>query len=302
MEGIQHVLVTGANGFIGKKLVQRLEKETNLKVYTFIRSRDGDITKERSLDSFLDYGISHVFHLAAVANVLKCWEETSSVMNVNLMGTQRVLEFCRKTKASITFTSSYLYGNPSIFPVSEKADLAPNNPYAVSKKLGEDLCQYYKELFDINYCTLRLFNIYGPEQTTDFVIPVIIEQVIEKQGTGMPVEVRMLKPKRDYVYLDDITDAFFKSMVYLSKGKAVETTFNIASGKSYSVKDVFIIIKELMGADIDIYSKNISRTNVIMDSQADISLANNQLGWYPKTSFKSGIRSMLEAYNVKNLI
>ena len=294
----KNILITGANGFIGQRLVERLRQKGNFVIFEYHHNKDGDIAKEGSLNKYRDKNIHHVFHLAAIANVSKCWSETSEVMRVNIMGTQQILEFCRHTNAHITFASTYLYGNPTIFPISEVADLQPNNPYAVSKKIGEDLFKYYSEMFEVKSCILRLFNIYGIGQKSDFLIPLILEQLIKNQKTGDPIIVRTIKPKRDYVYLDDLVEAFYQSICFLDQEEVKENVFNIASGVSYSVKDIFEIARNIMRVDLGIISKNIERPNTIFDTKADISRAKEILGWKPKISLQQGIEKILiEGYN-----
>lgn len=284
---MKHILVTGSNGFIGSSLTRHLSQlgyricEHNLS--------DGDISNESSLKFCEDLHIDHVFHLAARTFVPDSWEYPQEFIRSNVLGTGQVLELCRKTGASLTYISAYLYGNPDSLPITENTPVKPNNPYALSKVLAEQQCAFYAKQYKVRSCIIRPFNIYGIGQDSNFLIPHIIHQVLHEKE----ICVKDLEPKRDYVYLDDLAEALAKTVQY----KKEFGVFNISSGESHSVKDIIDVIQKLVGTDKKIQSEKQIRKNEIMDTRADNSLAKKELQWEPFHSFEEGMKKCLDFYS-----
>src|SRR5580704_4536876 len=159
------ILVTGADGFIGSRLVSAL-RALGYVVLSHSR-RQGDIK-----DCHLSFeGVGHVFHLAARTFVPDSWAAPLSFYEANLLGTVNVLEFCRAQAASVTLMSSYVYGPPARLPISEDDPLRAFNPYSHTKILAEQTGLYYQRQFGVPVTIVRPFNIYGPRQDRRFLIP-----------------------------------------------------------------------------------------------------------------------------------
>lgn len=280
------VLVTGSAGFIGKVLVWTLESH-GFTVFPFDLEQ-GDIATDGSLAPFVDEGIGHVFHLAGKTFVPESWVNPSGFYQVNVMGTMNVLEFCRKTGARLTFMSSYLYGEPDYLPIDEAHPLKSYNPYSQSKLMADDSCRFYAKHFGVGVTILRPFNAYGPGQPGMFLIPEIIQKVLDPEVSV--VEVMDLKPRRDFVFVDDLVEALLFSRE-MDPG-----IFNIGSGYSKSVEEIILQVMEESGIHKEYRSKGESRPNEIFDLYADIRQAAMKLGWAPRTSFESGIRQCIQAY------
>lgn len=275
------ILLTGSTGFVGKNLLPKL---INLG-YDVIQlsSKDGDIAKEETWINLPQTEI--VIHLASKTSVPESWTKSYDYINCNLMGTVNALNYCKQHNSKLIFISSYLYGNPDQLPINENALLKPTNPYALSKLLCEQACEYYSKSENIETVILRPFNIFGPGQSDNYLIQFIISQL----QTSNIIKVKDLIPKRDYIYIDDFTDAIVKSLTLNSNFNI----FNIGSGQSYSVKEVIDIIQKLLNTDASVESENERRKNEIMDTIADISMANKILNWSPKISFIEGIQNIL---------
>lgn len=275
------ILLTGSTGFVGKNLLPKL---INLG-YDVIQlsSKDGDIAKEETWINLPQTEI--VIHLASKTSVPESWTKSYDYINCNLMGTVNALNYCKQHNSKLIFISSYLYGNPDQLPINENALLKPTNPYALSKLLSEQACEYYSKSENIKTVILRPFNIFGPGQSDNYLIQFIISQL----ETSNIIKVKDLIPKRDYIYIDDFTDAILKSLTLNSNFNI----FNIGSGQSYSVKEVIDIIQKLLKTDASVESENERRKNEIMDTIADISMANQILNWSPKISFIEGIQNIL---------
>lgn len=285
----ENILVTGSKGFIGKKLISKLKNTYN--IFEFSYSLGDDILDEKKFEKFLDEKIDIVFHLAGKTFVPGSWNNPNAFYETNVMGTQKVLDFCSKAKAKIVYLSSYCYGEPEYLPIDEKHPVKLQNPYAHSKYLAESLCEFYSKEMGVKSILLRLFNVYGESQKEDFLIPRIIKQA--KQNNM--VTVQDLRPKRDYVYIDDVIDACIKCIEFDNFKDNVEV-FNIGSGESYSVEEVIKMIQNFTGNNFKYESTNQFRHNEIMNTIADISKAEQKLYWKPKISFEQGLENVIRAY------
>lgn len=286
------VLITGSNGFIGRALKERLFKE-GYEVLEMNSSQD--INLPESFLSFECEKIDHVFHLAGKTFVPDSWLDPASFYRVNVNGTVNVLDFCRRNGIPLTYVSAYLYGQPQRLPISEDHPAKPNNPYAHSKFLAEKVCEFYSSEFGLSVVILRPFNVYGPGQGEFFLIPLIIKQALE----GNEIRLKELTSRRDWIYIDDLVDAVALSMKQSSGLKV----YNIGSGRSLSVKEVIETVQKIIGSAKPVVSENVQRKNEIEDTVADITHAEEELNWHPKTLFEEGIKKTIEAYRgeVRNI-
>lgn len=278
------ILVSGASGFVGRALVSRLQSQ-GWEVIP-IDSSVGDIADENTLEVVKQQGIGHVFHLAARTFVPNSWQDPREFLKTNVQGTANVLEFCRKRKIPMTYVSAYVYGQPDSLPIAEDSPVRPNNPYALSKRIGEQLCEFYSESYGLSVTTVRPFNVFGPGQADHFLIPTIIGQVLD---LGPAILVKDLLPRRDYVYLEDVVTALLATLE-LSGGYRV---FNVGSGVSLSVRQVIDVIQEVARTNKRIVSDQDIRNHELTDVVADISSAKAALGWVPVYSFRDGIESII---------
>ena len=288
---MKRILITGSNGFIGRHLTKRL-LQLHYKVY--LHDIDiGDITVGNCLDQYIPENITHVFHLAGKTFVPESWKNPCDFYQVNFSGTLNVLEFCRKTNASIILLSSYPYGKPEYLPIDEKHKLKVYNPYGHSKLLAEDLCRYYSDIFDLRSFIFRVFNVYGPGQSPTFLIAEIIKKI---RNIDEPiVEVMDLRPRRDFVYIDDVIDA----LILAIDGKP--GIYNVGSGTSVSVKEIIEYLLKLDNSNKPFCELNSPRPNEVLDLFADIRLINKELGWRPKTKILDGLKQCVIGFDKGNL-
>ena len=280
----KNVVVTGADGFIGRRLVDVLRMYGHGVIS--LGREDGDITDSGTLRKLDGDSVDAVFHLAGRTYVPASWEKPLDFQNVNVGGTINVLEFCKCYSTPLTYVSAYLYGIPSMLPISENDRLIPNNPYALSKLNAENWCSFYAENFGISITVVRPFNIYGIGQKKHFLIPEIIDQVLE----GKDIQIKDLSPRRDYLYLDDLVDGLILTM-----GRSGYNTYNFGSGYSLSVKEIIDVIQSVAGTSLRVVSEKRPRHNEIPDVYANIGRARDELGWVPKTSFETGIKRIVNA-------
>ena len=277
------MLVTGATGFIGRALSAKL-KEQGCDVVP-LGSADGDITRTETLIKLADADVSHVFHLAGKTYVPDSWVHPEEFYRTNVLGTTNLLEFCKSHGISMTFVSAYVYGHPEILPIKENSRIRPSNPYALSKRLAEEVCEFYADTHGLAIAAIRPFNVYGAGQDGKFLIPSIIRQALFEEK----IVVQDLVPRRDYVFLDDLVAALLAT-ISPPKGYGV---CNVGSGYSLSVSEVIGIIQDVAQTNKEIVSEKNVRSNELMDVVADISKIQREFGWKPQHSFREGIARMI---------
>lgn len=278
----KHILVTGSKGFIGRHLVQALKNQMYT-VYEFDREL-GDVTEF----TFDFPKLDHIVHLASLIFIPASWENPKAFYHTNVMGVVNVLETCRRYKCPLTYISSYVYGQPQYLPVDENHPVHPSSPYNHSKLLAENICGYYAETFSIPVTVFRPVNVYGPGQRGDFLIPKIISQVLDPSIDT--IEVMDLRPKRDYLFVDDLIEAIIRSFDQSGFG-----IFNVSSGKSVSVEEIITTILKVSGITKSYTARNIERPNEIWDVYADHSRFTDRMNWTPKISFKEGIKQCIDS-------
>lgn len=277
------VLVTGAAGFVGSALVKKLKSLGA--VVTALDMANADINNFKEVVKFIgNKKIDLVYHLAAVSYVPFSWEDPQATYQTNLLGTMNVLELCRKKAVKkLVFMSSYVYGRPRSLPIDELQPIAPTNPYAWSKYLGEQLCLAYAQNYGLNCVILRPFNVYGPGQRTDFLVPTIINQMKK----GGKVVLGDLRPKRDFLYLDDLLAALLAAgRAKLPSGEV----FNLGSGRSVSVKELVALISSVSGHKVSVKGCRPKRRGEIMEVRADNRKARRLLGWRPEVGLEQGLK------------
>lgn len=277
-----NVLVTGATGFIGKHLVERLVSDGH-QVFPMDSSR-GDIAEPAVWRDFPKAEM--VVHLAARTFVPESWADSDGYLQANFMGTVQALEFCRQRGAHLVFLSSYMYGEPEYLPIPETAPLAVKNPYAFSKMVAEKACQFYMDTFGLKITVLRPFNAYGLGQSATFLVPSIINQAL----AGGSIRVLDLAPKRDYIYVKDLVAAISDVIRTNVSGGIL----NIGSGVSYSVAELIKEVQRVLGTSLTVESAGERRPGEILDTVADITAARKTLGWSPKYSLREGLTDMLK--------
>jgi nucleoside-diphosphate-sugar epimerase len=288
----KRILVTGAKGFVGSHLCAELIRQgaeviaLDLKGGNAVDIRDWKQVKE--LGGRLGK-IDLVFHLAALMFVPYSFENPRETYEVNILGTLNILELCRVANIDkLVFASSYVYGEPQYLPVDEEHPLSPTSPYARSKVIGENLCKAYHDDYALKCIILRPFNIYGDGQSDSFLIPSILQQLMSGK-----IELRDPEPKRDFLYISDLIEAYVKAGEYRASEFEI---FNIGSGISYSVDGIVREIVKAWGSDVEVRYQHLRRKGEITDAVANIRKASTELGWEPRTNFTEGIKKYIRWY------
>ncbi|UAY55459.1 NAD-dependent epimerase/dehydratase family protein [Arachidicoccus terrestris] len=280
------IAITGANGYIGSQLAQKLIAIGHqVQVYTRPKY---DVIES----NFIFNEVDHIVHLAALTSVVESWENFSDYIKVNVIGTQRILDSARKNNTPLTFLSSYVYGQPQFLPIDESHSRAPYNPYSLTKIFGEELCEFYQEVYDQTISIIRPFNVYGPGQGTRFVIGSIIDQIYSNSNH---ISLKSLEPRRDYIYIDDLLSLILKTILLPQK-----CIVNACSGESYSVEELAIICQKVSGIKKNVISSNSNRKNEVDEIIGSNLKAKEVFNWEPIVGIEDGISLVIQ--NIKEYV
>lgn len=291
-------LVTGAAGFIGSHLCERLIHDG----HTVIAVDDlstGNLDNLSSVASsprlrFCKYDVNYmaihgevdwVFHLAAKADVVPSIENPLEYHHSNVSGTIHTLELSRKLKAKrfIYAASSSCYGIPEFYPTPEFAKINPRYPYALTKYLGEQYVLHWANVFGLSCLSLRLFNVFGPRARTSGAYGAVFGTFLSQLANGAPVTiVGDGEQARDFTYVTDVVDAFVRAAESTFSGEVI----NVGTGRAHSVN----YLASLLGAIDRVYLPD--RPGEPRKTQADNFRSEAWLGWTAKTSFENGVDLM----------
>ena len=228
-----------------------------------------------------------LIHLASQSGVIESLKKPSHFITSNYCMIVNALEYCRKFKAHLIFPSTSSYDPTFSTPYNENMSLFEANPYSYSKIACEDVCKYYSKQFNVPVSVIRPFNIYGPGQSKEFLIPKMVDQALN----GHIITIMDSRPQRDYLYISDFV-LFLYHMLKRGAHNNFEI-FNAGSGKSYSVQNVFDILNSLFDQNLSLDNKNIYRKNEIMFSRADIRKIKEVTSWEPTVSIDEGIHKLV---------
>jgi NAD dependent epimerase/dehydratase len=305
------VVVTGAGGFIGSHLVERLV-ELGAEVTAFVRynSRNdaglleilGDKRKEirtvsgeiRELETVrkVTKDAKVVFHLAALVGIPYSYVHPNEVVEVNTIGTLNVLTAAKDwgvRKVVVTSTSE-VYGTAITVPISEEHPKQPQSPYAASKIAADAIALSFYHAFELPVAIVRPFNTFGPRQSDRAIIPTLISQALTKRA----IEVGNTKPTRDFTFVTDTVEGFIK---VAESDKSVGEEIKLGSGQEISIGDLAQKIAALCGRDIQIHpSKERFRPakSEVERLLGDASKARKLLGWQPEKDFEQGLKLTIE--------
>lgn len=309
------ILVTGAAGFIGSHLVEKLLhhqhevlgidnfndyydpkiKESNLRqaldYSTFTLVRDDILNADALQTIFTDGGFEAVIHLAAKTGVRPSITDPLSYYKNNIEGTLHLLEFCKRSgiKKFIFASSSSVYGNNEKVPFAEDDNVDhPISPYAASKKAAELICYNYHHLYDIDVYALRFFTAYGPRQRPDMAIHKFTRLILEDKPVPVFAEGKL---KRDFTFIDDIVDGIINALRVV-KGFEV---INLGESKAISVIELIQVIERHLGKKADIKMLP-AQPGDVNETFADITKAKRLINYKPKVDINNGIPRFIQWY------
>lgn len=309
MKNKTKILVTGGAGNIGSVTVEKLVADKNNFVvvvdnlstgvssklptenkgnWTFVKS-DVNVCHDIA-QIMLAHHFDYVFHFAAVVGVQRTQENPISVLR-DIDGIKNILELSKNTSVKRVFysSSSEVYGEPVSLPQHEHTTpLNSRVPYAVVKNLGECFCKSYHQEFGLNYTIYRYFNTYGPNQSTDFVLPRFLEAALKNKditiyGNGSQT--------RTFTYVDDTIDA---SLACLTKNEVVNDVINIGNDEAVSVLDLAKLIISLTKSKSQIVHLPPLKEGDMTRRQPDNSKMRKLLN-RPLISLEDGIKRMMKS-------
>jgi dTDP-glucose 4,6-dehydratase len=304
------VLVTGAGGFIGSHLVERLLKQGYL-VRAFVRYNsknnygwiDGLMSPNLEVvtGDIRDYDLvfsamkdcNSVFHLAALIGIPYSYVSPLAYIRTNIEGTYNILESARKLKLKnvIITSTSETYGSAQYTPIDEKHPLVGQSPYSASKISADEISLSYFRSFDLPVKIVRPFNTYGPRQSARAIIPSIIVQLLYEKGK---INLGNLLPIRDFTFVSDTVNGFIE--IY-NEDKLVGEVANIGVGNGISILDLYNKISKLMNIESEVHNDEIrirpdkSEVNKLI---CDNSKLKKYTNWNQEYSFDDGLMKTVE--------
>jgi NAD dependent epimerase/dehydratase len=306
----KRVLVTGADGFIGSHLVERLvSRGADVRAFCLYNSngslgwldtaapevrrqldvRLGDIRDGRLVeDACRD--IDTVFHLAALIAIPYSYTAPASFLETNATGTLHVLEGARRAgcRRVVCTSTSEVYGTPATLPIRETHPLIGQSPYSATKIAADKLCEAYHNSFALPVVTLRPFNTYGPRQSTRAVLPTLLVQLLAGKRE---VKLGRLDPKRDLTFVADTIEGFLRAGdIEGIEGQVIQ----LGTGRTVSIGELFETACTVLGVSATVVHDesrvrpSSSEVEVLL---SDPSRAKQLLGWEATISLEEGLRT-----------
>ena len=293
-------VVTGGAGFIGSHLVDALLAE-NIKVRivdNYSTGRPENLThvsgKVDVIEADIAFGGSWqksiqdadwVFHLGALADIVPSIQRPEDYFQANVNGTFNVLEAAKHAQVQrfVYAASSSCYGIPDIYPTSEFAEIRPQYPYALTKRLGEELVMHWAQVYQLPAVALRLFNVYGTRSRTSGTYGAVFGVFLAQKLANKPFTVVGDGTQtRDFTYVTDVANAFLTA----AQSSRCGEIYNVGSGQTISVNR----LAELLAGDVTFIPKRPGEPDCTF---ADIVKIRVELNWQPKVSIEKGVEKVL---------
>ncbi|MFN3352086.1 MAG: SDR family NAD(P)-dependent oxidoreductase [Brevundimonas sp.] len=302
----RRVLVTGAGGFIGSHVVERLV-ELGASVRAFVRYTShggagwldrspvrreievvrGDLADRDSVEAAAE-GCDVALHLGALIAIPYSYQAPESYVRTNIVGTLNVLQAARRHRLSrvVHVSTSEVYGTAQVAPMTEAHPLVGQSPYSATKIGADKLAESFHLSFQTPVVTLRPFNTFGPRQSARAVIPALITQAL----AGRTVRLGDLRPTRDFVFVADTVEGFMRA----ATAPGVEgRTIHLGTGVETSIAELIDKVRAVTGSDFEVVEEAQRLRpsgSEVMRLIADAANARDQLGWSPAVDLEEGLR------------
>lgn len=299
---VMKALVTGGCGFIGSHLVDFL-LEQNFDVIVldnFSSGRPENLAHQKNhakltvveidiadgdIEQYFE-NTDYVFHLASLADIVPSIKDPDAYFKSNVIGTQRVMQAARASdclKKLVYAASASCYGIPDEFPTKEDAEIRVEYPYALTKRLGEEIVLHWGKVYDVPVNSTRFFNAFGPRSRTSGTYGAVFGVFLAQKLANKPYTVvGDGKQTRDFTYVSDIVSGIWAA----ASTDVNNEVMNIGSGGTYSINKLV----ELLGGEVQYIPKRPGEPDCTF---ADISKIETLTGWKPQVSFEDGVQKML---------
>jgi dTDP-glucose 4,6-dehydratase len=301
----RRVLVTGAGGFVGSHLTERLvELGADVRALCEYNSLGswgwldesavrgevevvlGDV-RDRDSARAAARGVDLVYHLAALIAIPYSYDAPASYVETNVAGTVNVLRAAQEAEVELVVhtSTSEVYGTARYAPIDEAHPLQGQSPYAASKIGADKMAEAFHLSFGLPVATLRPFNTYGPRQSARAVVPTVISQLLAADA----VALGNLAPTRDFTHVADTVEAF---VLVADRPEAVGRVLNTGTGEEISIGDLVDRVGEVLGRPVRV-ERELERVrppaSEVERLCADASLARELLGWEPRVRLDDGL-------------
>ena len=310
---MKKILITGADGFIGSHLAEKLAKKKNFKVFALVQYNSfgsngwlenidlkirrkinivsGDIRDKKFVNT-LTRNKDIICHLAALISIPYSYYSPYAYVDTNINGTLNLLESSleNNVKKFIHTSTSEVYGSAQFTPIDEKHPINAQSPYAATKVAADQLVNSYRDTFGLNTITLRPFNTFGPRQSERAIIPSIINQAMINDKN---IKLGNIDTKRDFTFINDTINAFERA---IKTSKKIDNVINVGTSYSITIKSLAKMIFKILGKNLKILKEN-RRVRPIKGEvdhlKASNLLAKKKLLWKPNFNGEKGLKKAL---------
>ena len=312
----KNILITGGLGILGAALVKKLSKQ-NFNIFIIDRSKNIKKIKVLGLHNlnkvkiikgnFINYKsvfkivknkkIGTIFHLGAITQVIDAYKSPVETFNSNIIGTINILETVRNLKKNINIifsSSDKAYGSLLGNAYKESHQLKGNFPYDVSKSASDLIVQSYVKTYGLKAGIIRSGNIYGPgDLNMDRLVPHVIISTLKNKKSILRSNGKLI---RDYIYVDDVANAYFLLMKKMGSTKENLRIYNVGSKENFTVIEfVRLITKKIIGQEVFPIIKNNSKIEIYRQ-KLNYQKIKDDLNWYPKSKLNESLIKTIRWY------